>query len=689
MKSERRSGFLSTLERFPRSVRHIILFGGLAVVGMFDFLTGRQLSFALFYLIPISLAAWTDGLRRGILASLLAGLIWFSVDVYSPPVREELLLPLWNTMVRTGTFLVVVFLISNLRKLNLNLESIVEDRTKELAQEVRERERMEVEAREVARKFQDLVENISEVYYVSDAAGRFLYASPNLFASGGYKEEDVLAKRYVRLIAPEDRRRVVDFYVHHASIGTIDTVCEFRALMRSGDRVWVEQTTRIVRDQQGHVVEYRNVVRDIRARKQAEERIGLLAHAVESSSDLISITDLEGRFLFVNKAFLEQYGYEESEIIGRTPFILQDPSQKQDLGEQVMEETRRGGPPERPSRAGWIGEMYNRKKNGVEFPVFLSTSRIQDANGNVIGFVRVARDIAERKRAEQALLAAETRFNKVLTTLGGNQTPRQTGSVESEHIRLDDLAEKINALSNSMQDGINHTLQFSSLASHELRTPLTIMRNELEDALDVGATKEHLHRTMVSVYDEILRMTRIVDDLLSLGSFEAGTLKLDTTCVKLKSLFEEFYEEAMYLSRERNISVVLASTPDVSLQVDVVKMRQVFFNLLDNALKNTPPQGRIRIEPVAESGKVLIRFSDTGKGIPSEQVAKLFDPFARLKESTAHSGSGFGLGLPLVRKIIEAHGGTITVQSALNEGTTFLIELPTVNQVKKSGNNSA
>ncbi len=675
MKSERGVGILSVFERAPRPLRNFIIFGGVLFIGLIDYVTGPDLSFSFFYLIPISVAAWSGGLRYGVVAALTGGLIWFSVEFISLST-QLLFFPLWNALVRTGTFLVVVVLISNLKRLNRNLESIVEERTKELAQEISDRNQAELQARETARRFQDLVENINEIFYTLDAQGCFLYASPNLFKSSGYTEKEILGRRYARLIAPEDRRRVIDFYLRETERGAVDTMCEFRALLKDGSQAWIEQATRIVRDASGKVLEYRNVVRDIRARRKAEERIRLLAHAVESSSDLISITDLEKRLLFVNKAFLKRYGYQEHEIIGRTPFVLQASSQKwdpipleQDLFDQVMEETKRGG---------WIGELYNREKNGAEFPVFLSTSQIHDEDGSVVGFVRVARDITERKRAEQALHAAETRFNKVLTTLGGDQTPKQTGSVEPEHIWLDDLAEKINALSESMQEGINHTLRFSALASHELRTPLAIIRNELEDALDVAATKDHLHRTMVSVYDEILRMTRIVDDLLNLSSFEAGNLRLDVSRVRLKSLLEEFYEEAMFLSRERNVSIVLAPTPDVSLQLDVVKMRQVLFNLLDNALKNTPSQGRIRITPEAENGMVLIRFSDTGKGIPSERIATLFDPFARLKDAADHSGQGFGLGLPLVRKIIEAHGGTISVESGVSEGTTFLIELPIV-----------
>jgi PAS domain S-box-containing protein len=666
MDPEKGRGILSRLEQLPRWGRHLVIFGGLGALGVFDYLTGRNVSFGIFYLIPVSLAAGIGNTLYGLVAAAAGGLTWFVVEYLSLPT-QPIGYPLWNAFVRLGTFLVVAVLISRLRYLNIGLESIVQRRTRELSQEVAERIRAEEKARETARRFQDLVENISEVFYISDTQGRVLYASPNFFLLGGYTPEEVIGRRYVRLIAPPDRRRVVEFYLRKAREGVQDVRCEFRTLLRNGSFVWVDQATRIVRDENGAVVEYRNVVRDISERKRAEERITLLAQALESSSDLVSIVDITERFTFVNRAFLEKYGYEEQEIVGRPVDILRGILHDPDMFEQMMAATRQGG---------WVGELYTRRKDGTEFPVFLSSSRIQDLEGAVIGYMLSARDITERKKAEEALRAAEERFEKILSALGHGGGGERSGQNQSKSIELDSLASKINALSDTMQEGIHHTLRFSSLASHELRTPLAIVRNQLEEGLDMKLSKEHLQQVIAAVYDEILRMTRIVDDLLSISAFEAGTFPLQSTEVELQKFLEEFYEEALYLSREKKISVVLAPIPPVVVKLDGVKMRQVFFNLLDNSLRNTPPHGRIRIAPSAENGRVVIRFSDTGRGIPPDHLEKLFDPFTRIESGMMTEGRGFGLGLPLVHKIIRAHGGNISVESVVNEGTTFVIELP-------------
>jgi two-component system, LuxR family, sensor kinase FixL len=143
------------------------------------------------------------------------------------------------------------------------------------------------------------------------------------------------------------------------------------------------------------------IQRDITQRKLAEARMTMLAHAVESTSELICITDLQDRFTFVNRAFQQTYGYAEYEILGKTPEILFSPKNPPKLVEQITEQTRSGG---------WRGEVLDQRKDGTEFPISLSTSRIMDESGVVIGLMGVARDITERTRDQEALRESEQRF---------------------------------------------------------------------------------------------------------------------------------------------------------------------------------------------------------------------------------------------------------------------------------------
>jgi signal transduction histidine kinase len=237
------------------------------------------------------------------------------------------------------------------------------------------------------------------------------------------------------------------------------------------------------------------------------------------------------------------------------------------------------------------------------------------------------------------------------------------------------LIAKINEVSAKMRSSLRQVLSFSSLASHELRTPLSIIRNQLENALHPKISEEVLRKTVTSVYDEILRLHRIVDDLLSLSTMQAGTFKLERRRIGFHAVLEEFYEEAAILAKESNIAVVLERGPEAFINADVVRIRQMFFNLLDNAIKHTPENGCIRLHYASKEDEVIFRFTDTGTGIPPHQLSKIFDAFYRA--TTDGSGShGAGLGLALVKWIVDAHGGAITVQSELDKGTTFIIKFP-------------
>lgn len=238
------------------------------------------------------------------------------------------------------------------------------------------------------------------------------------------------------------------------------------------------------------------------------------------------------------------------------------------------------------------------------------------------------------------------------------------------------LITRINEVIEKMRGSMRQTLSFSSLASHELRTPLAVMRNQLESALRPEVQTETLHQTVASTYDEILRLNRIVDDLLSLSTMQAGTFKLQQERRDLSVVLHDFHEEAQLLAGEKNIAVILEENADATVIIDVLRVRQMLFNLLDNAIKHTPAQGKIFLSSKREAHDVVLRFADTGAGIPAAQLAKIFDPFYR---ASSHSSiQGAGLGLALVRWIVETHHGTISVQSELQRGTTFHIRLPLV-----------
>lgn len=223
---------------------------------------------------------------------------------------------------------------------------------------------------------------------------------------------------------------------------------------------------------------------------------------------------------------------------------------------------------------------------------------------------------------------------------------------------------------------LQQVLHFSSLTSHELRTPLTIIRNQLEDGLQSDVTLQYLKDIVASTYDEIIRLHHLINDLLTISTLQAGTLKLEKTDIAFHTFIKDFYDEALLLSREKNLSIVLARGPHVIIQCDPGRMRQVCFNLIDNAIKYTPENGRIYLSYQRINDHLEFKIADTGLGISSSQIGKIFEPFYQASRHEQKVHRGAGLGLSLVQWVVEAHNGTIDVESEEGKGTTFTIRLP-------------
>ena len=261
-----------------------------------------------------------------------------------------------------------------------------------LASAVSERKRIAEEVHQNEERFRQLTENISEVFWMSDVAkNRILYISPGYEKIWGRTCQSLYssALNWVEALHAEDRERVLEAALTKQSQGQFNEV--YRILRPDGSMRWIHDRAFPVHDASGKVYRIVGIAEDITDRKRAEREVATLAHAVESTSELICITDTEDRFVFVNRAFQQAYGYTEAEVLGKKPAILFSSRNPRELMRQILEQTRAGG---------WRGEVLDVRKDGSEFPIFLSTSLIEDRNGQVIGLMGIGRDITEQKRAE-------------------------------------------------------------------------------------------------------------------------------------------------------------------------------------------------------------------------------------------------------------------------------------------------
>jgi two-component system sensor histidine kinase BaeS len=220
--------------------------------------------------------------------------------------------------------------------------------------------------------------------------------------------------------------------------------------------------------------------------------------------------------------------------------------------------------------------------------------------------------------------------------------------------------------------------------AHELRTPLTVIRGKLELAQHGGQPVDPV--SLLPVQDELIRLTRLVEDLNLISLAEADRLPLEKKATDLNRLLAQIVERLSEDAAKKSIAVTIDSQPDLPMiHVDPYRMSQVFLNLIMNAIRYTPDHGNVTIKtesmPSAETAdaEIKVTVSDTGPGIAAEHLPHLFDRFYRTDEGRSRNSGGIGLGLAIAKGIILAHRGTITVDSTLGKGTSFIVKLPTAN----------
>jgi signal transduction histidine kinase len=176
--------------------------------------------------------------------------------------------------------------------------------------------------------------------------------------------------------------------------------------------------------------------------------------------------------------------------------------------------------------------------------------------------------------------------------------------------------------------------------------------------------------------EEILRLTAIIDNLLTLAKADRGEGEAEFSEVDLKVMIDELYEDGTMLASSKNIKVVLRVNTPIMIVGDRMRLRQLFLNLIDNAIKYTPAGGTVTLAMERQDGAVVFRITDTGIGIPAEDVAKIFDRFYRVDKARSREMGGTGLGLSIAKWIVELHRGTITVTSEPQKGSVFTVRLP-------------
>ena len=254
-----------------------------------------------------------------------------------------------------------------------------------------------------------------------------------------------------------------------------------------------------------------------------------------------------------------------------------------------------------------------------------------------------------------------------------NRVPENLTGDELEEliILFNGMLERIETLINGMRASLDNV-------AHDLRTPIARLRSGVEVALQSDQGVEGLREALMDCAEESERILTMVNTLMDISEAETGVMKLQLEDVNLSDLFEDVIQLYDYVAEDKNIAFTTQCPPDLTLQVDSNRMRQVLANLVDNAVKYSSPGGTVHLGALQTGPEVAISVEDLGEGIPAEEIPRIWDRLYRVDKS--RSRRGLGLGLSLVKAIVEAHGGTIEVLSAPDKGSHFTVRLPAADE---------
>jgi len=489
------------------------------------------------------------------------------------------------------------------------------------------RQRAEGELAAERERLRITLASIGDAVISTDAEGRVTYLNGVAEGLTGWTQAEAVGRplpEIFHIVNEQTRQPAENPALQALREGVIVGLANHTVLIaRDGTERPIDDSAAPMLDGSGSPVGTVLVFRDVTERRQAEEAQARLATIVESSHDAIISKTLDSVIRTWNAGAERLFGYKAEEAIGRS-ILLIIPPDRLDEEKMILARLARG---ERIEHY----ETVRVAKDGRQLDISLTISPIRDAEGNIIGASKIARDVTERRRAMEALREADRRKD-----------------------------------------------EFIALLAHELRNPLAPLRNGLQvmrlaagDAYAIAKARDMMDR-------QLSHMVRLIDDLLDVSRISLNKMELRRSRVLLADVVSSAVETARPALEAAGHKLTVSLPPEpVPLDADLTRLAQVFGNLLNNSAKYSDRGGHIWLTATREGDQVSVAVRDTGIGIPAFALPTIFDMFSQVDRPTERSAGGLGIGLALVKGLVEMHGGAVEAASpGQGKGSTFTVRFP-------------
>jgi len=494
---------------------------------------------------------------------------------------------------------------------------------------LRDRQQAQTQLSTSERHYRRLIENVSDIVTIIDAAGVISYTSPAAERLFGQKVEDIVGKNIRDMVLSEDIKGFDILTLYENFNG--DTPMNYRVIDHQQQQQVLESYIQRFIGEDDEVYYLLNS-RNVTLRKKAEEENRKLSLVVEQNPSSIVITDTLGHIEYVNPFFEKATGYTFAEVKGENSSILNAGKTSPNVFKEMWDTINAGNV--------WQGEFINKKKNGDLYDESVLVLPIKDLEGRITHFVALKENITELKKARQQA--------------------EQANQAKSE---------------------------FLSRMSHELRTPLNAINGFSK--LMLRSKKNPLNEKQVNMVEQIdsagKHLLELINEVLDLARIEAGKLSLSIETMRPCALIDDCLSLMENLAEQRGIKLVdKCCEKEIPLvQADYTRAKQVLVNLISNAIKYNRVNGGVSVYiEVDPSGQLRFVVEDTGLGISSDKQQELFVPFARLSDNS-DAVEGTGIGMTITKQLVEAMGGTIGFESELGHGSTFWFTLPFAEHVEE------